>query len=355
MQEQDNRVLSYSQQRKLFKEIVGNLQGTLQDSHSLDNKTISDWLRNTTTCVFDDDKYYSLIYFYYTYSQINDFSNLSSVKQLVFVLACMLAEKIFKTNNNTLTDLLNFATSQQFNYSIITGAVAQKRYFSLSPEDKNFISFQIQGIVLKGMFEELQKKLDHPESQFNTFYTTLKNKEEEIENTLSQHQDRADKLVAFIQQQHSNLNFISLGKAFEQITKEKNTVKNNIEKYLIGFFIPLLVVPLIVAVTLYFQEHPNYYLCISAATIELLILYAFRLCYQQYLSVKSELLQVNLRYNLCAFIESYMNFKKDNKDNTVDLFEQLIFSNIISDEKKVPATVDGLDGLARMIETIKGK
>ena len=83
------------------------------------------------------------------------------------------------------------------------------------------------------------------------------------------------------------------------------------------------------------------------------MLYAFRLFYQQYMFVKSELLQVNLRHSLCAFIEAYMEFKKENKDNTVDLFEQLIFSNIISDEKKVPATVDGLDSIANIIQSIK--
>lgn len=95
------------------------------------------------------------------------------------------------------------------------------------------------------------------------------------------------------------------------------------------------------------------YVCIPATTIEILLLYAFRLFYQQYLFVKSELLQVNLRHSLCAFIESYMEFKKDNKDNTVDLFEQLIFSNIISDEKKVPATVDGLESIAELIRCVK--
>ena len=90
-------------------------------------------------------------------------------------------------------------------------------------------------------------------------------------------------------------------------------------------------------------------------SVEVLVLYGFRLLYQQYLFVKSELLQLNLRYSLCAFIESYMEFKKNNKDNTVDLFEQLIFSNIISDEKKVPATVDGLESIAKIIESIKCK
>ena len=64
---------------------------------------------------------------------------------------------------------------------------------------------------------------------------------------------------------------------------------------------------------------------------------------------------VDLRYNLCAFIEGYMEFKKEHKDDTVDLFEKLIFSNIISNEKKVPATIDGLESIANVICSIRGK
>lgn len=78
-------------------------------------------------------------------------------------------------------------------------------------------------------------------------------------------------------------------------------------------------------------------------------MYVFRLFYQQFLSVKSELLQLDLRVNLCSFIEGYMEFKVKHKDDTVDLFEKLIFSNIISSEKKVPATIDGIDSLAKVV------
>lgn len=48
-----------------------------------------------------------------------------------------------------------------------------------------------------------------------------------------------------------------------------------------------------------------------------------------------------------------MEFKSQHKDDTVHLFEQLIFSNIISDEKKVPSTVDSLETLAKLISEIK--
>ena len=160
--------------------------------------------------------------------------------------------------------------------------------------------------------------------------------------------------MQFIKSQQTNLNFVGLSKAFKQLIDEKTEVKNKIENRLLSFFIALIIVPAIVAAIIYFVN-VNYYTCVPATTIELMLLYGFRLLYQQYLFVKSELLQLNLRYSLCAFIESYMEFKKNNKDNTVDLFEQLIFSNIISDEKKVPATVDGLESIAKIIESIKCK
>lgn len=264
-------------------------------------------------------------------------------------------KKKFKTKDLICDKLLESLKLGAISYSLIKGSKIETTKISLSTNEQNFLNFQIQDIILKGMLEELQNKVDNPQLLYNKMYKELATKNNEIQNTLNEYQTKADNLADFIAKQHSKLNFVGLGSAFKTITKEKNAVKNSIEKYLVGFFVALLVIPIIVAIALYCQDQPNYYFCIPATTIELLVLYAFRLFYQQYLFVKSELQQVNLRHSLCAFIESYMEFKKDNKDNTVDLFEQLIFSNIISDEKKVPATVDGLDGIAKIIETLKGK
>lgn len=357
MQEQNNKTLSYSQKRKVFIGKVQSLKEVLLNAanYSANNQSINNWLDNSIISVSDDNKYYSLTYFYDTYSLIKDVSQPPSIKQLVYILACMLAEKQFKTEDLICNKLLESLKLGAISYSLIIGSKIETTKISLSTNEHNFLNFQIQDIILKGMLEELQNKVDNPQLLYNEMYKELATKNKEIQDTLNKYQTKADNLVDFIKKQQSKLNFVGLGRAFKTITKEKNTDKNNIEKYLKYYFRALLVIPIIVACALYFQEKPNYYFCIPATTIELIVLYAFRLFYQQYLFVKSELQQVNLRHSLCAFIESYMEFKKDNKDNTVDLFEQLIFSNIISDEKKVPATVDGLDSIAKIIETIKGK
>lgn len=95
MQEQNNKTLSYSQQRKVFFEKVKSLKEILLDAanHSANNQSINNWLDNSIISVSDDNKYYSLTYFYDSYSLIKDVSQPPSIKQLVYILACMLAEK----------------------------------------------------------------------------------------------------------------------------------------------------------------------------------------------------------------------------------------------------------------------
>ena len=357
MQEQNNKTLSYSQQRKVFFEKVKSLKEILLDAanHSANNQSINNWLDNSIISVSDDNKYYSLTYFYDSYSLIKDVSQPPSIKQLVYILACMLAEKKFKTKDLTCDKLLESLELGAISYSLIKGSKFETTKISLSTNEQNFLNFQIQDIILKEMLEKLQNKVDNPQLLYNKMYKELATKNNEIQNTLNEYQTKADNLADFIAKQQSNLNFVGLGNAFKQLTDGKEKNKKAIIWGLGILFLLLIAIPITIAVILAKQEAPNFYICIPATTIEILFLYAFRLLYQQYLFVKSELLQISLRYNLCAFIESYMEFKKDNKDNTVDLFEQLIFSNIISDEKKVPATVDGLDGIAKIIETLKGK
>ena len=360
MQEQDNKTLPYSQQWEDFNKHINTLQGLLKGvaMYNTKNHTLLALISSSISNIRknSEGKYYALMYLYGDFYVKKKLIFPDSVNVLLYILCCMLAENHFKNNDEESWNLLQKFQDNQFSYELGNDLPGQRsEVFYLLDEQKNFISYRLPSIILKGMSEDLQERLDSPETLYNKMYQELKAKNDEIQKTLNEYQTKADNLVDFIKKQQSKLNFVGLGSAFKTITKEKNTDKNNLEKYLKYYFGALLVIPIIVACALYFQEKPNYYFCIPATTIELIVLYAFRLFYQQYLFVKSELQQVNLRHSLCAFIESYMEFKKDNKDNTVDLFEQLIFSNIISDEKKVPATVDGLDGIVKIIETIKGK
>lgn len=303
-----------------------------------------------------DNPYFSISYFYQGMINIGDVSagEDDDIIFMVWVLTSMVYEKYLISSSSKdhgyFMELLNNGLSLK----IKNGRNLEDKTFELERYQKDFISYKLSYLLNKEKINTLSKELTEPTSLFNSMKEDLNNEKALIDKKLSEYQNRADEIKQFIKDQQTNLNFVGLSKAFKQLIDEKTEVKNKIENRLLSFFIALIIVPAIVAAIIYFVN-VNYYTCVPATTIELMLLYGFRLLYQQYLFVKSELLQLNLRYSLCAFIESYMEFKKNNKDNTVDLFEQLIFSNIISDEKKVPATVDGLESIAKIIESIKCK
>ena len=350
--------VSYKEQVELFNSKVQEFRNIISDepigtrlahpeiTHILDTLNLN-----------EDTSYFSVSYFYEGLKNTLEIKkgNEQSIGLLWFVIACVLRENGLKSPR--INDYKRMKDVSLSSYSCKIKIVGGEKNITLQlmPTEKEFVSDVLPYLINQDRIDLLTKKINNPESTFQKMSEELDKQEKQIEGKLQVHQKKADDLADFIKKQQSNLNFVGLGKAFKQITKEKNTVKNNLEHYLTGFFIALILIPFCVGISIWCCGDPNYYICIPATTIELLLLYAFRLFYQQYMFVKSELLQVNLRHNLCAFIESYMEFKKDNKDNTVDLFEQLIFSNIISDEKKVPATVDGLESIANIIQAIKNK
>lgn len=305
----------------------------------------------------EDVQYFSISYFYEGLKNLTEIKkgNVENINFLWFVNACIIKEDFLNETNDTKYNRLKNVTSSQFACKIKIIGGEKNITTQLTPYEKSFILEALPYLINKNKLNFIEKDVYSPKSFFSKMAQKIAIQEREIDERLQEHQTKADNLADFITKQHSKLNFVGLGNAFKQITKEKNTVKNNLENYLFITFIILIVIPLSTAIAIFCCGKPNYYICIPLVTIELLLLYAFRLFYQQYMFIKSELLQVNLRHSLCAFIESYMEFKKNNKDNTVDLFEQLIFSNIISDEKKVPATVDGLDSIANIIQAIKGR
>ncbi|MGP1190579.1 hypothetical protein ACJ8KY_23530, partial [Serratia sp. CY54781] len=72
----------------------------------------------------------------------------------------------------------------------------------------------------------------------------------------------------------------------------------------------------------------------------------------------SQINQIELRKSLCMFIQNYVEYSKTMKsggNNTLDKFENVIFSNILMSDEKLPSTFDGLDSIASIIKEIKIK
>lgn len=94
-----------------------------------------------------------------------------------------------------------------------------------------------------------------------------------------------------------------------------------------------------------------------AASLTLIIMYFFRIALKNYNSLKAQVLQIELRKTLCTFIQSYVDYSKEFKSkehNPLDKFEDIIFSNIMTTDEKIPSTFDGVEQLASMISAFKG-
>ena len=69
-------------------------------------------------------------------------------------------------------------------------------------------------------------------------------------------------------------------------------------------------------------------------------------------------MQIELRKSLCQFIQDYSKYSKEiSRENAglLSKFEEVIFSNIMTSEDKIPSTFDGLEQLATLIKAVKNK
>lgn len=177
--------------------------------------------------------------------------------------------------------------------------------------------------------------------------------------TLSFHQENVKSMTA-------NYNFARLADAFRNIleNKRKELTKSKKSLILMGIF---SIAPMIFSMVfgVFLLSNNNFipslpreklpYVAPILASIEIVLIYYFRIILKEHLSLKAQILQLELRYGVCAFIEGYIDFAKDVDKNKLERFEALIFSNITPDPSSIPSTFDGMDQLVNLAKAASGK
>ncbi|ELB1136149.1 hypothetical protein QQ214_000516 [Vibrio parahaemolyticus] len=95
---------------------------------------------------------------------------------------------------------------------------------------------------------------------------------------------------------------------------------------------------------------------IPLVSIEIILIYFFRVILIHYKEAKTQIMQIELRMTLCQFIESYTSYSKEIKEqdsNALEKFENIIFSGILSDTEKLPSTFDGFEQLGSLVKSLK--
>lgn len=185
------------------------------------------------------------------------------------------------------------------------------------------------------------------------------------ESKLEHWDSQARKLEAKLHDQTEQLNFVGLSRAFENMRQQKRIERkaSRVSLQLGGAALVLIPVLSFVANlasgngTLH-ADLPALVLAVPFLVVELIALYFFRLFVRNFYSVDAQLLQLDLRYNLCAFIQGYAEFAKEHKGDdgkALERFESLIFSGITADPQNIPSQFDGLEQIGKLAKEIRGK
>jgi hypothetical protein len=160
-------------------------------------------------------------------------------------------------------------------------------------------------------------------------------------------------------------NFVGLVDGFKKLLKDKHMERDIafFSLFLIGC---LILLPLILEIDIIFKNIKSLdsikslalYLLPPTIALEIFIFYFFRIVLLHFRTVKAHILQLELRVSLCQFIQSYAKYASEIKKSdsaSLEKFESLIFSGIVSTEEKLPSTFDGVDQLSNLVKAVQGK
>lgn len=212
----------------------------------------------------------------------------------------------------------------------------------------------------------IREKMESSEIKtFAEFKDTAKECNElnsKIINSIEEHKKEIEAASKLVQNIKTEANFVGLSAGFSGIKSKKELELESLNVIII-LFGALIIAPIIVEICFLYQKMADGELKIELAAItiplvalELFLLYFFRISLTSAQEIKGQLLQLELRVNLCQFIQSYSDYAKEIKSKdgkALEKFENLIFSPILMDGAKIPSTFDGLDQITKLISATR--
>ncbi|ASP40342.1 hypothetical protein CHH28_17395 [Bacterioplanes sanyensis] len=198
-------------------------------------------------------------------------------------------------------------------------------------------------------FSDLKAEADEAIDQSNKF---LKETKEQLKNIESR-----------TRVTHEKTNFIKLTEGFKSLHESKKEDLAKTKAFLIALGVLVLIPPTLGFLHTSFDiksildlNTEIFSRSLPLISIEIILIYFFRIVLSNHQSLKAEILQLSLRTTLCEFIQDYAKNSKDMKENdqsALEKFEAVIFSGIASNPEKIPNTFDGLDQILRIAKSIK--
>lgn len=270
---------------------------------------------------------------------------------------------------NTLTDFItkisegdDNANQPKFKQSFIKliSSILEKLNININDEDSSS--------------SKLESKIESFEKRFNDYIPILN----EIQDVSAYYEDIHDNMVSLDQkledvsnkekilksikeyneQEIAKNNFNLLSSGFASILKEKKTKLTILSCLLIVFGVLILSIPILIICADMFHWRILFYpsSIVALITIELFIIYYFKIFLHNYNEVKEQILQIDNKQSLLGFISNYLKFKDMNNitDSSIERLEEIIFSRISPEIKQSPTAPDLASIIDKIIKALKG-
>lgn len=259
--------------------------------------------------------------------------------------------------------------------------------FKISEQSRSqlvYALYEMPASILKDRLNTLQARINTPEIvNLETFKETLAEADrlkKEWDSSLEVREARVQALTGILKKQETAFNFVGLDGAFQALERKKQW-GYHLSQFVLTILAMIILGVLVLEAKIIWDAIQNNqlylnsiessvrdpflhkielaeyaYLIFPTLAIEIILIYFFRVVLSNYNSIKAQILQIELRRSLCQFIQSYADYAKEINDKsagTLERFEQIIFSGIVSDPDKV-TTYDGIESLANMVKALKG-
>lgn len=181
------------------------------------------------------------------------------------------------------------------------------------------------------------------------------------DSVIKENLNKVKALSENLKKYESQYNFVGLYKGFLELSEAKKKECKS-SKTLVTVLGMSMTIPIILETSYFilsgssFSSAWDLLKIIPAASLTIITMYFFRIALKNHTSLKAQILQIELRKTLCSFVQSYADYSKEIKNkehNPLEKFEDVVFSNIMSVEEKIPSTFDGFEHLASVISAFK--
>ncbi|MBA7771921.1 MULTISPECIES: hypothetical protein [Enterobacter] len=181
------------------------------------------------------------------------------------------------------------------------------------------------------------------------------------DSILKENLAKSEKLNESLVMQANKFNFVGLYKGFAELgdNKSKELKSAKYLMFILGILIPF---PLLIEILTFAESGAllsgwsSMAKNIPILSLTLILVYFFRVSLLNFNSIRAQLIQIDLRKSLCQFIQNYATYAQEIREHNTELlvkFEEVIFSNIMPSEDKIPSTFDGIEQLTNLIGALK--